>query len=416
MNMIKPEEVGLCSTRLNRINDLTSAYINRGELAGTVTLVARHGKIAHLVPQGSMNLAANQSMSADTIFRIYSMTKPITSVAAMILYERGEFDLTTPIARFIPEFKNVEVYVEGSAEDYTTIKPEREITMVDLLTHTAGLTYDFANQSVVEELYRKAGLNPFDLKLDLTTFVKNVAKMPLLFSPGSRWNYSVATDVLGRIIEIISGVSLDVFFKKEIFDVLGMEDTGFYVPLEKQQRFAVNYMNRSIAPRQLTESHPEQSLFMLDDPREGQYSTPPVMHSGGGGLVSTAADYLKFAEMLVNEGRVGDRYLISPRTFKLMTTNHLPCELHDYRFNKNGGSFNPGVGMGLGFSVTLGSVEAAIIGNRGDFGWTGAANTYFFIDPKEKMTAIFLAQLFPFDLTSEMYRRFKVAVYQSVIN
>ena len=216
MKTVRPEDIGLCSSRLNQINKLTDSSVQNGEVAGTITLVARKGKIAHLECRGKMSIESNQAMRADAIFRIYSMTKPVTSVAAMILYERGAFDLLTPISTFIPEFQHVEVYLNGGAENYQTSKPDREINMGDLLTHTAGLTYDFMNVNVVDELYRNQGVKGFDNTVSLDEFTKQAAKMPLLFSPGKFWNYSIATDILGRIIEIISGMPLDEFFKKEI--------------------------------------------------------------------------------------------------------------------------------------------------------------------------------------------------------
>lgn len=415
MTITKPEEVGLCSHRLNRISQLTKSYINSGEIAGTLTLVARKGKIAHLDTQGWMNLEKQIPMRSDAIFRIYSMTKPVTSVAAMMLYERGEFDLITPISKFLPAFKNAEVYVSGSIENYDTEKAEREITIADLLTHTAGFTYDYTNVNTVDALYRKHKIQTFNQGKSLQAFTDDAAKMPLLFSPGKFWNYSIATDILGRIIEVVSGMPLDQFFKQEIFTPLEMHDTDFYVHPDKLERFTTNYVHCTAMPPDIREKSPEKKLFVFDDPVEGTYSKPPMMLSGGGGLTSTASDYLRFTTMLLNKGSFNQHRLLSPKSIELMTINHLPAELHQCRYEKSRGAVMPGNGFGFGFAVNLNPASAKSLGSGGEFGWSGAANTYFVVDPKEEMIAMFFMQLFPFDLTQEMYRRFKVAVYQSII-
>jgi CubicO group peptidase (beta-lactamase class C family) len=415
MNIINPEQAGFSGSRLNRINQLTESYIANGDLAGTTTLIARRGQVVHFASQGKMNLETDTAMRNDTIFRIYSMTKPVTAVAIMMLYERGAFDLTTPVSRFIPEFKNLQVYESGNAANYHTEQPEREMNIGDLLSHTSGLTYDYTSLNAVDELYRQVGLNTFKTDLSLADFVKKLAEMPLLFSPGSKWNYGVSIDVLGHIVEVISGKTLDVFFQEEIFTPLEMNDTGFFVPAEKLSRFAVNYIHHTSVPNDLKAHSPDKTLFAFTDPIAGQFIAPPTMFSGGGGLVSTAEDYLKFATMLLNKGRVGDKIFLSPKTITLMTTNYLPTELDEFRYNKMG-AFMPGSGIGLGFSVTMDVARNKIIGNSGTFGWSGAANTYFFIDPKDEIIAIFLTQLFPFDLSSEMFRRFKIAVYQAMVD
>lgn len=415
MNITKSEELGLCSQRLNRISQLTKSYIDSGEIAGTLTLVARKGKIAHLETQGWMNLENQIPMRHDAIFRIYSMTKPVTSIAAMMLYERGEFDLITPISKFLPAFKNAEVYVSGSIENYDTEKPEREITIADLLMHTAGFTYDYTNVNTVDALYRKHRIQTINHGKNLEEFTDAAAKMPLLFSPGKFWNYSIATDILGRIIEVVSGVSLDQFFKNEIFTPLAMHDTDFYVAPDKLDRFTTNYVHCTAMPPDIREKSPEKKLFVFDDPFDSAYSKPPMMISGGGGLTSTAGDYLKFTSMLLNKGSYNHHRLVSPKSIELMTTNHLPAELHQCRYDKSKGAVMPGNGFGLGFAVNLNPAAAKSLGSGGEFGWSGAANTYFIVDPKEDMIAMFFTQLFPFDLTQEIYRRFKVAVYQSLI-
>jgi CubicO group peptidase (beta-lactamase class C family) len=407
MKTTRPDDLGFASHQFNEINQFTDTYINKGELAGTLTLVARQGKIAHLECRGKMSLETNQAMRTDAIFRIYSMTKPVTSIAAMMLYERGAFAMDTPISTFIPEFKDVEVYVGGPADNYQTVKPEREINMRDLLTHTAGMTYDFNTFNAVDEVYRQRGIKSFNNSMTLAEFATQVAKAPLLFSPGTYFNYSVATDVLGRIIEVISGMPLDTFFKNEILLPLGMHDTDFYVPKEKQHRFTTNYLHHTAMPIEAKQQAPDQKLFMFDHPESGTFSQPPAMLSGGGGLTSTAHDYLQFATMLMNKGRFGENQrLISAETFALMTANQLPTELAEYSFVKDGGANMPGYGFGYGFGINLA---------RGEFGWSGAANTYFIVDPNAEMVAMFLTQLFPFDLSQEMFQGFKNHVYKAIV-
>jgi CubicO group peptidase (beta-lactamase class C family) len=392
--------------KLQKISEFTDSYIEQGDLAGTVTLIVRQGDVVHLESKGVMNLETRQPMREDTIFRIYSMTKPITSVAAMMLYEQGKFDLNTPISNFIPEFRDTKVFSGGTATNYETVSPHREITMGDLLSHTSGLTYDFMYASHVDEMYRNAKISVFNPQIPLDELVKTIAGMPLLFSPGTKWNYSHSTDILGRIIEVISGQSLDVFLKKEIFDPLDMVDTDFYVPQEKQDRFSANYLR--------SKNTSNETLILYDDPKTGQYSKAPISFLGGSGLVSTVCDYLKFASMLLNKGRSGDKQLLKPETVELMTTNYLPGDIHDFSYCVNEDYILKGTGMGLGFGITLDPDLEQIPGNPGTFGWSGAAHTVFFVDPKEELIAIFLTQLFPADYKLEMMAEFRKAVYESI--
>jgi CubicO group peptidase (beta-lactamase class C family) len=415
MQTTTPESVGLSSKRLNRLNDFAQSHIDAGHLPGTTTMVFRRGQLAHFQCHGKRSLETGEPINKDTIFRIYSMTKPITAVAAMILYERGAFDLNTPISHFIPEFKDTQVFAGGTAADYTTVRPDRPIQIKDLLSHTSGLTYDFMYQSPVDELYRNAEITLANKTRTSQEFVKSLAQMPLLFSPGSKWSYSLAKEVLGCIIEIISGKTLDVFFKEEIFDPLGMVDTDFHTPLDKQDRFATNYVHRVGMPEEERGKFPDTQLFPCDDPKTGAFSYPPVMCMGGGGLVSTASDYLKFATMLLNKGRVGKEHILSPKTLELMTTNHLPEDIHQFAFATGSDFILPGQGMGLGFGVTTSPIREGIIGSEGAFGWSGAAHTTFFVDPKEELIGIFLTQMFPPDYLLSIWREFRVAVYQSIV-
>lgn len=415
MNIINPESVGLNSAGLAKLDALTNSLINQGEVAGTTTFVARQGRVAHFSCQGKMSVESGTDMQPDTIFRIYSMTKPVTALCIMMLIEKGLLTLNTPIADLIPAFKEVRVYAGGSAQDYQTVKPLHEITIFHLLTHTSGLTYDFLFTTVVDELYRLNGITALASNLNMEEFVKRIAGLPLLFQPGTQYNYSVATDILGYIVQIVSGKPLDVFFQENVFKPLGMHDTGFSVPKEKLTRFATNYIDRSFVDPRVAAEHPNKKLFLFDDPANSPFANAPNLLSGGGGLVSTVNDYYQFASMLLNKGRAGGHQLVKPETIALMTSNHLPCELDDYRYRPSNSADNPGTGIGFGFSVTTDTRKSITPGSEGDFGWSGAANTYFLVDPKQQLIAMYFMQLFPFDVSIQKYRHFKTAVYQSLV-
>jgi CubicO group peptidase (beta-lactamase class C family) len=307
---VTPEDLGLSAPRLVKIDLLTQKYIDDGKLPGSISMVARRGKIAHFEMQGNMDIEADKMVSEDSIFRIYSMTKPITSVALMMLYEDGHFQLDDPVSKFIPAFSDMQVYVSGSMEEYKTRPADREITFKDLLTHTSGLTYGFMRSSVVDALYRENGVEESST---LAEMVEKLSKLPLLFSPGSRWSYSVATDVCGHLVELISGEPFDRFLREQIFEPLGMDDTGFTVPDSHIHRLAANY-----------ERTPDNGLRLIDSPETSPYTREVTYFSGGGGLVSTARDYLKFAQMLLNKGELGGERILGKKTVELMTSNHLP--------------------------------------------------------------------------------------------
>jgi len=410
-----PEAVGMCSSRLNRINDFTSSYIDQGKLVGTISAVSRRNQLVYFQCSGQMDLETGRPMQEDAIFRIYSMTKPVTSIALMILYEQGHFQLDTPISKFIPEFKNPQVFVGGTADEPITENAKREITIRDLLTHTSGLTYGLFTATPVDEMYARAGINVTHNEDTVGDLVRRVAKIPLLFSPGTQWCYSVSSDVLGHLIEIITGQSLDKFFQKEIFDPLGMVDTGFYVPVSKQDRFTTNYLDRSAMPPEQVKEHPNQQLFLMDDPHNGHYSKPPKKLMGGGGLVSTVRDYMKFANMLLNKGRSGDIQLVSSKTLELMTSNHLDGDLKSMCIPGESGFELPGIGFGFGFGVMLDPVKANNLGTPGEFYWGGAAHTTFFVDPKEELVAMMFTQVFP-PMLYDTDLEFKRTVYQAIID
>ncbi len=406
----KPENVGMSSKRLERINELTKGYVDRGDLAGTVTLVARRGEVVHCQSTGMLNIEKNIPMREDAIFGLFSMTKPITTVAAMILYERGFFQLDTPVSKFIPEFKNMEVFAGGTAEDYKTVKQEREMNMLDLLTHTSGITYDLLFKTPVDEMYRKKGLIINNLsKMKVEDFVQIITQTPLLFSPGTKWNYSYSSDILGHVLEIMAGTKLDELIKSSVCDPLGMQDTGFYAPEEKWDRLSPFYYFGQALPSELRDKFQGQKLANIGFEHTNK---PSTLNSGGGGMVSTISDYLKLATMFLNKGRYGEKQLLSPKTIDLITTNHLPGDIRSFNAN-NLGSLSPqGYGYGMGMAVMLDPAKANIIGTPGEYFWTGAGHTGFFVDPKEELIAIIMTHLMP--TIYKIDKQFKTAVYQSI--
>jgi CubicO group peptidase (beta-lactamase class C family) len=380
-----PDMVGLDPAGLKRADAHIGGYIERGLLPGGLLLVARDGAIAHLAVQGLADRERGRALAEDTIFRIYSMTKPVTSVALLMLMEEGRVQLDDPVAKYIPAFAQIGVFKAGVPGAFATKPPERAMTIRDLLSHQSGLTYEFQWRTNLDAAYRT-------LKLDqkfpgtLEQFVALLATLPLEFSPGTAWNYSVSTDVAGRIVEIISGQSLEDFFRLRIFEPLGMEDTGFFVPPEAQERFAACYQ-RGL----------DGALKLADDPTNSVFLKRPAFLSGGGGLVSTASDYLRFAEMLRNGGTFEGQRLLGRKTVALMTANHLTggADLAARSVGVFSETSMAGFGFGLGVSVLLDPATAQIPGSPGDFAWGGAASTYFWVDPTEQLTAIFMTQFVP---------------------
>jgi CubicO group peptidase (beta-lactamase class C family) len=399
MNIIIPEQVGLSSTRLNRVNTVMQKHVDQGAYAGIITMVARRGQIAHFECFGVVDIESAKPMQPDTIFRIYSMSKPITSVAVMMLYEEGHFQLRTPVSEFIPEFKETKVFAGTTESGLALADLAREITIHDLLTHTSGLSYGFDEDLPVDTLYQDFW-KKVEAGATLEEAIQVVTTLPLLHQPGSAWHYGLSTDVLGRVIEVISGMSFDAFLAQRIFDPLGMVDTGFYVPPEKIGRFATSY------------GPPENGdgLKVLDDPATGEYAKPPAFFSGGGGLVSTAPDYLRFAQMLLNQGELDGVRLLGPKTFALMTVNHLPAELLPY-----GPGPDPieGHGFGLGWKVMMDLARAKVLGSAGMYGWGGAASTEFWVDPGEELIGLIMLQYMPY---YPLVEDFQVLVYQAVIS
>ncbi|MCP5107928.1 MAG: serine hydrolase [bacterium] len=386
----KPEDAGLSSTRLARIKPVMQGYVDRGKLAGLMTMVARQGKVVHFETYGRMD--TGKEMRHDTIFRIASMTKPVTSVAVMMLYEEGYFQLYDPVSKFIPEFKKVKVFSKMDRDKPVLVEPKRPMTIRDLLTHTSGLTYGFFGKTPVNEMYRSAGLYNGTLK----EMIPKLSELPLLYQPGTRWHYSMSTDVLGYLVEVISGKPLDEFLEERIFKPLKMKDTGFYVPKEKLNRFAARYG--------LKDGH----LKVIEKPGTSNKTKAPKFLSGGGGLLSTAPDYIRFAQMLLNKGQLEGVRILGRKTVELMTMNHLPDEflpIHPVLSGK---------GFGLGFAVLVDVPRFQITGSEGEFEWRGIYNTFFWVDPAEELVAILMTQFSPY-LYYPVHDEFRVLTYQAII-
>ncbi len=399
-------ELGFCPVRLARVDQhLQRHYVEPGKIAGALTLVARRGEVVHLSPLGRMDIERDLPMREDTIFRIYSMTKPITSVALMILYEEGRLRLTDPLQRFIPAFADMRVYISGKHPVFLSEPARRPITLHDLLTHTAGLTYGFMYRGNVDDAYRKLDIDGLQTGATLADRMERLASLPLEFSPGTAWNYSVATDVVGHVVERISGQSLAEFVRQRITGPLGMADTGFTVRPTEVGRFAANYTRRA-----------DKSLRLIDDPHDkSPWVGDKTFFSGGGGMVSTAGDYLRFCRMLQNRGELDGARILGRKTIELMTMNHLPggkglTALTTGLFSE---VENEGSGFGLGFSVNMNPVLGGSVGSVGEFAWGGMASTIFWIDPVEELIAIFMTQLVP-SRTFDFRGQLRALIYSSL--
>ncbi|MCY4012427.1 MAG: serine hydrolase [Gammaproteobacteria bacterium] len=379
-----PTAAGMSAERLDRITAMSQRYVDADQLAGVVTLVARDGKIVHFEAVGQRGVDDPTPLAKDDLFRIYSMSKPITAVAAMMLYEEGKFHLSDAVSEHVPELAGLEVLVDGER-----VPAEREMTMRQLLTHTTGLSYGFNPNDPVDQLYREvqplAGSN-------LDEFAARLAQLPLAFQPGARWHYSVAVDVTGLVVERLSGLSFDVFLKERIFDPLGMEDTFFNVPDEKMGRFLPNHRWARDEGEGAGSPNGGQLVDLGEGARTSYQNTQ--MFSGGGGLVSTAMDYLRFCEMVRRGGELDGVRLLSPRTVDFMVANHLPATI-----TGGGTGEEPGAGaasafgFGLGWGVNVDPIAAGVPSSMGDYSWGGAAGTVFWIDPVQDMVVIGMIQL-----------------------
>ena len=382
---VEPGEVGFDATRLARIGAYLQRYLDDGLLPGYLLAVTRYGRVAYLATGGWQHVEDRVPLRTDSLFRIYSMTKPITTVAAMMLYEQGQFELSTPVSRFIPAFADVRVYAGGSDLKPLSVPATEPMRMGHLLTHTSGLTYGFHRTHPVDALYRAAGFEwGYPADVDLASACDIWAGLPLLYQPGAEWAYSVATDVLGRVVEVLSGQTLEEYFAEHILGPLGMADTSFGVPAAKTARLARLYL-----------AAPGGGIVAGDT--LGAEPLQRTLFSGGGGLVSCAHDYHRFSQLLRRGGELDGVRLLGPRTVAYMTRNHLPGGADLEQFGRPLFAETPlrGIGFGLGFSVVIDPVRAGTLGNAGEYGWGGAASTAFFIDPVEQTTLLFFTQLLP---------------------
>jgi CubicO group peptidase (beta-lactamase class C family) len=396
LSTAKPEDVGLSSERLNRISVTLKAHTEKGVIPGAVALVARKGKIAYFESFGMRDLETSSPMQKDTIFKMYSMTKPITSVGLMMLHEQGHIFLGDPVSKYIPAFKEVKVGVEGKDSatgvvTLSTVPAQRQITIHDLLRHTSGLTHDFIGKSKINMMYKEAGLRNPEQTLD--EMVMKICKLPLACQPGTKWNYSLSTDVLGRVIEIVSGKSLDKYFEERIFQPLQMNDTGFYVKPEKIERVAKPGPKAKWPSRYAT--------------------SPPKLLLGGSGLVSTAHDYMRFMQMLMNGGQLDGVRLLGKNTVEYITTDHLGSSIP-----KQGPAYfpGPGAGFGLGFAVREFPGVSRIAGSVGDYSWIGAGGTNFFVNPREELCAVFMTQANDMALMAFYARLYKNLVMAAIVD
>jgi CubicO group peptidase (beta-lactamase class C family) len=404
---------GLDAARLTRIDEhIERNYIAPGKIAGCQIAINRRGHQAYFQSFGNMDRERTRPMAEDTIFRIYSMSKPITSVALMQLYEKGYFQLNDPVSRFIPEWKNHQVWVSGDGADMKTEPPKRPVSMRDMLCHTGGITYGSALVALgapdsghpVDKAYAEKGVRR-GRDETLRDFVRKLGEVPLRYQPGERWMYSLSTDICGALVEIISGQRFDKYLQDNIFDPLGMNDTRFWVSPDKASRFAACYRRAA-----------DKSLKLIDDPTTSDYLSEPVFFSGGGGLTGTSADYMRFCEMLRRGGELDGARILGPRTVELMHRNHLKDgkDLTEMAIGSFSETANEGVGFGLGFASTLDSVQAGSIA-AGDYYWGGAASTIFWVDPKEELSVVFMTQLMPsgaFNFRGQL----KSIIYASIVD
>ena len=406
MKIASPEKHGFDSQRLGMIDTfLKERYLDSGEFPNTQLLVSRDGEIVHFSSQGAAREGGAKQIDEGSLFRIASMTKPITSVAFMMLVEECKVALDTPVHHVLPEFNKLGVYAGGGAGvPFMTRPTEEPMRMVDLLRHTSGLTYGFQNRSNIDAAHRELKLENWHGNYDLDGFVAELGKLPLEFSPGTSWNYSVSTDVLGAVVQRVSGMSLPQFFEQRIFKPLGMNDTGFTVPSEKLDRLVDCYT-----------LVPGKGRVMFDRAEESMWSTPFTLVSGGGGLVSTALDYQRFCQMCLNGGTLDGVRILGRKTIDLMTQNHLPngADLSSMSRSLFSETQNAGTGFGLGFAVTIDTARSMMPGSVGEYYWGGMFSTAFFIDPVERLTMVFMTQLSP-SMIYPIRRELKTMIYSAL--
>ena len=402
----EPESVGMSASRLARIDHHFRHYVDDGRLAGWQLAVARHGKVVHHSLYGHRDLAAGLPVEADTIWRIYSMTKPITAVLALQLWEEGAFELNDPLHRYLPAFRDTKVWRAGSVNNPILDPQVEPVRLWQLFAHTAGLTYGFMYNHPVDELYRRAGFEWAMPGENLAEMCDHLARLPLLFQPGSEWNYSMGLDVLGRVLEVVSGKPLDQLMHERLLAPLGMHETTWHVAEGNLGRLG-----------RLYSAHPETKKAFPLDQMGNAAGNPPKIFGGGGGLVSTAADYQRFVQMLCNGGELDGVRILSPRSVKYMASNHLPNNADLTAFGRplfSETTFD-GVGFGLGVSVTIDPVKGRVPGNAGEFAWGGAASTAFWVDPADDLTVTFFTQLLPSSV-HPIRSQLKQLVYQALVD
>ena len=402
MRITEAERVGLSSDRLANINRKLSAYVEAGYVAGFVTLVARQGEVVHLEAIGYRDAGQRLPIELDTIFRIYSMTKPVTSVALMMLYERGKFQLTDPVGKYIPAFAKTRVLSGYGFLGKELVEQDPPMTVQHLLTHTAGLSYGFFYDTPIDEMYRDSIFRSETASLEEK--ILGMAELPLRRQPGTAWNYSIATDVCGYLLQVLADMPFEDFLQQEIFDPLGMVDTQFNVPAEKAHRFAKLYQYRPV-DGSFREFAGAPNIPFHD------FSKPASAPSGGGGLVSTISDYWQFARMLLNRGESNGVRILGRKTLEFMTMNHLRSELLPIDI---GGNTIGGRGFGLGFDVVIDPPQTGVLNSTGTYGWSGAAATNFWVDPHEQIVGIIMTQLM--DNLLSFQADFRALTYQALVD
>ena len=399
-----PESVGLGTKRLERIRPWMQACVNAGKLPGASVLVARAGEVAWVATAGYADVEQQRPLGTGHLMRFYSMTKPVTSVAAMMLYEQGLFQLDDPVSRFLPALEDMQVYVSDKGEGMRSEPARRPVTIHHLLTHTAGFTYGLDNDHPVSRLYRERHTDFYPADGPLHEVIARLALLPLVHHPGEHWNYGVSTDVLGHLVEVVSGQRLDRFFAEHILEPLRMVDTSFQVPPEKRERLA-----RLYGPSKTG------GLTLLEPPEVSPYFDSVTTLAGGAGLISTLGDYFRFTEMLRRRGELDGTRLLGRKTVQYMTRNHLPDDLAAMGQETFNETTYAGIGFGLGFAVVQDPTRAAVLTSVGEYHWGGAASTAFWIDPAEDLSVIFLTQLLP-SSTWPLRRELRALVYSALID
>lgn len=414
--MARPESVGLSSKRLETLDRvMKERYVDSGLLPFVQTQVWRRGQLAHNGMAGMADLERGVRIADDTISRIYSMTKPIAGVALMMLVEEGKIGLDDDVATHIPEWKNLGVYASGmptllpdTPQQFITTRPARRMKVVDLVTHTSGLTYGFMMRTSVDAAYRRRKIAEFKSEGGLEQMVADLAELPLEFSPGTQWNYSIGMDVMGYLIQKLSGMRFGEFLRTRLFEPLGMKDTAFFIAEDKVDRFASCYQPGAGG----------KGLKRQDDARESTYATPPMLESGGGGLVSTAHDYMRFCRMFLGHGTLDGVQILSPKTVQLFSLNHLPGNQEMADMAPPSTAFSETGYNGMGFSICCGVnmnvAKTRLPGTTGEFFWGGAASTAFWVDPKEDLAVVFMTQVMGTDARLTLRRDLRTLVYSAM--